>query len=705
MNKKEHLIQLKEILIFAGTTEGRKLSESLSASGIAHTLCVATGYGEIVLKEHPLAKVHRGRMDREQIREYIKNGDFCAVVDATHPYAEAVTENIKAAMDGVDIPCLRLKRETDAKSSYEKIVYFSSTEECAKALENTGGNILLTTGSKELAAYCSSKELKERLYVRVLPGIESLMLCMDQGIQGKQILALQGPFTTEMNEAMIRQYQINCLVTKASGRTGGYPEKLEAAKKVGIPVFVVGRPAQGEGYSFNEICEKLEIICAKKIKRTNSLEITLAGTGMGSKGSLTREVFRVIESADILLGAERLLAEFGAENAAGLQMADRIKLCEPFYRAEQIIPYLKGIQEKDMMPDGGKVAILFSGDSGFYSGCRILYEALQEEISRGGLDAVVRIMPGISSVSYLAACIGENYQDAAIYSMHGRALSNLLGKIKREKKTFLLMSGVEDVNRLGEQLQKAGLSDCEILAGYQLSYPEQQIMALTPKECCELKKEGLYICCIRNPRAESARLTHGLADGEFIRDSISSARVPMTKEEVREVSICKLKLHKGAVMYDIGSGTGSVAIEAAGLSDDIRVFAVEKKEAAVSLIKQNMEKFHLENITVIPANAPEGLAGLPVPTHAFIGGSGGRMKEILDALYQLNPRMRVVINAVSVETICEIKEVLSLYPMEQKEIVQLQVNRAKKAGLYLLMQAENPVWIYGFNFAGTENGK
>ena len=386
-------------------------------------------------------------------------------------------------------------------------------------------------------------------------------------------------------------------------------------------------------------------------------------------------------------------------------MADRIKLCEPFYRAEQIIPYLKGIQEKDMMPDGGKVAILFSGDSGFYSGCRILYEALQEEISRGGLDAVVRIMPGISSVSYLAACIGENYQDAAIYSMHGRALSNLLGKIKREKKTFLLMSGVEDVNRLGEQLQKAGLSDCEILAGYQLSYPEQQIMALTPKECCELKKEGLYICCIRNPRAESARLTHGLADGEFIRDSISSARVPMTKEEVREVSICKLKLHKGAVMYDIGSGTGSVAIEAAGLSDDIQVFAVEKKEAAVSLIKQNMEKFHLENITVIPANAPEGLAGLPVPTHAFIGGSGGRMKEILDALYQLNPRMRVVINAVSVETICEIKEVLSLYPMEQKEIVQLQVNRAKKAGLYLLMQAENPVWIYGFNFAGTENGK
>lgn len=102
---------MKEILIFAGTTEGRKLSESLTASGITHTLCVATEYGEIVLKEHPCMNVHRGRMNEEQIREYIQNGKFEAVVDATHPYADIVTKNIKSAMEGMEIPYFRLKRE------------------------------------------------------------------------------------------------------------------------------------------------------------------------------------------------------------------------------------------------------------------------------------------------------------------------------------------------------------------------------------------------------------------------------------------------------------------------------------------------------------------------------------------------------------------------------------------------------------------
>ena len=150
-------------------------------------------------------------------------------------------------------------------------------------------------------------------------------------------------------------------------------------------------------------------------------------------------------------------------------------------------------------------------------------------------------------------------------------------------------------------------------------------------------------------------------------------------------------------MYDIGSGTGSIAMEIAGLSDEIQVFAIEKRKEAVSLIKQNKEKFQLENIQVVEADAPEGLKNLPTPTHAFIGGSGGRMKEILQVLYRMNPNIRVVITAISMETICEIKEILSIYPMENKEIVQMQVSRAKSVGNYHLMQAENPVWIFAFH--------
>ena len=178
----------------------------------------------------------------------------------------------------------------------------------------------------------------------------------------------------------------------------------------------------------------------------------------------------------------------------------------------------------------------------------------------------------------------------------------------------------------------------------------------------------------------------------------------MTKEEVRQVSICKLRLEEDSVVYDVGSGTGSIAMEIAGLGEGLRVFAIEKKEEALSLIRQNQEKCGLQNIQVVEADAPEGLQKLPVPTHAFIGGSGGRMKEILDFLYQKNPRMRVVINAISLETICEIREVLSIYPMAEKELIQLQASRTNQIGGYHMMKAENPVWICSFTF-GEENDK
>mgnify|MGYP002512467436 CR=1 FL=1 len=229
---------MKEVLIFGGTTEGRRLSEYLAEAGIAHTICVATEYGEQVLKEHSLVKVHQGRMQEQEIRTFIKEKDYAAVVDATHPYAEVITQNIKAALEGLPIPYYRLQRKMAENQTYEKLYYFDSHEECALALEAVNGNILLTTGSKELIVYTSKEILRSRLYIRVLPSMESIRLCEEKGISGKQILALQGPFSAELNEAIFRQYNITCIVTKESGINGGFSEKIQAAKNLDIPVFV-----------------------------------------------------------------------------------------------------------------------------------------------------------------------------------------------------------------------------------------------------------------------------------------------------------------------------------------------------------------------------------------------------------------------------------------------------------------------------------
>ena len=717
---------MKKIVIFAGTTEGRRLSEILADAGIAHTVCVATEYGEIVMrdqtdaeaaraKEQSLVSLHRGRMDRKQIEEFLRNEGYEIVVDATHPYAKVVTENLRGAVAALQTSekkaqspiYLRLEREIsetpEAEDPAVSIRYFESNADCAKALENTEGNILLTTGSKELVTYCASGRLNDRLYVRILPGRESLELCMEQGIKGRQILALQGPFSTEMNAAILKQYDIRHMVTKNSGRTGGYQEKLEAAKMLGIPVYVIEPvPAVTENtvgtdtYSFAGICGQLEQLCGCKLSQKGSLEICLAGIGMGSKDMQTKEVQHAIETADILLGAERMIEGYSA----------RIEK-KPYYMTAQILPYLEKLQESESLAqqESLRVTVLFSGDTGFYSGCRKLYVALQEAIAAGRLKGRVQILPGLSSVVFLAARVGESYEDAAVLSMHGKKLNHLPATVESHEKVYLLTSGSEDIRKIGRMLTKAGLGTCEVIIGYQMSYPEEKIRILKSEQCEKVTEEGLYTCLIRNPHPQPGRLTHGRADTCFLRDSAGTEGkmriTPMTKEEVREVSICKLHLTKKSVVYDIGSGTGSVAVEIAGLSGQLQVYAIERKPEAVELLRKNREQFHMDNIQIIEAPAPEGLEELPVPTHAFIGGSGGRLLDILQTLYRKNPHMRIVINAISMETIAELKEVLDTFPVEEEEILQMQVSRVKKLGGYHLPQAENPVWICSFTFRET----
>lgn len=678
-------ITLNRVLIFAGTTEGRTLSEYLSENRIEHTVCVATEYGEEVLSASPYMTIHQGRMGVSEMEKLMQTGSFAAVVDATHPYAVEVTANIREASQEAKLPYLRLKRWLDTETE-GSIFYYHSNEECVDALEKTEGNILLTTGSKELATYCSHPLVKERLYVRVLPGMESISICTELGIKGKQMIAMQGPFSTEMNEAILHQFEIACMVTKKSGRQGGYPEKLEAAKRAGIPVYVIEPSDTERGYSMEEVCEKLQILLCAEDDITagmvdNKMDIILAGIGMGASKGLTREVYDAIESADILLGAKRLIEPYKPHIEK-----------KPYYLGKDIVPYLENL----FLQSAGKryrVVVLFSGDSGCYSGCQALARCLHDAVAEKRIFADIRILPGISSVSYLASCIGESYHDAAILSMHGKLLPGLARRIQENEKTFLFMSGVKDMRKLGTALTEAFMDDCIITAGYQLSYEDEEIRKLTPKECLSCEKEGLYICFIYNPHPKKIPLTPGIADEEFIR-----GKVPMTKKEIREVSICKLRLHPGAVVYDIGSGTGSVAVEMAEMSPDIEVFALEQKPEAIELIEKNKEKFRLDNITVIQTKAPEGLMDLKMPTHAFIGGSGGKMKEIIETLYQINPGMRIVINAVSIETLCEIKEILMAYPVCDTEFVQLQVSRVKELGAYHMMQAENPIFVCAFTF-------
>lgn len=243
---------MNKILLFGGTGEGRELAEWLLAEGIPHTVCVATEYGGTLLP--PGVRAHVGRMEQAEMEELMRAGGYALAVDATHPYAVAVTENIRAAAAAAGLPYLRLVRQAGGG---ENCLRAADMAAAAKLLNGLPGNVLLTTGSKELHHF-AVPGLTERCFPRVLPMVDSLERCLALGFPPRNILCMQGPFSTELNAALIRQYDIRTLVTKDTGGAGGFREKAEAAAETGCALLVVDRPRQEAGASLEDVKAEIE---------------------------------------------------------------------------------------------------------------------------------------------------------------------------------------------------------------------------------------------------------------------------------------------------------------------------------------------------------------------------------------------------------------------------------------------------------------
>ena len=234
------------IVLFGGTAEGRALSRELAAKGAEVTVCVATEYGREEQGEFPGVTVRTGRLEAEGMAELMRGAALC--VDATHPYAVRATANIRAAAGRAGVPYRRLLRR--ASPLPEGSVTAADALGAAAYLAGRKGNILLATGAKELAAFAPLGG--ERLYPRVLPSAESLDACAHAGIPRRNIIAMQGPFSEELNLALIRQFSIRYLVTKDGGEAGGFGEKAAAAAAGGAALLVIRRPEE-QGEDFNTI--------------------------------------------------------------------------------------------------------------------------------------------------------------------------------------------------------------------------------------------------------------------------------------------------------------------------------------------------------------------------------------------------------------------------------------------------------------------
>ena len=648
---------MRKICIFAGTTEGRKLIELLQGRGVQIAACAATEYGGDLVKGLEAVSVHIGRMNAEEMVDFFAAGQFELVVDATHPYADLATENIRSACEQTNTEYFRLQRESGAENADG--VWVSDVSACVEYLKNTKGNVFLTTGSKDLPLFCEDEALRERIYARVLPMQSSLDICAECGIARERIIAMQGPFDEELNAAMFRTANAKYIVTKDTGSAGGYADKIRAAQKIGAQAVIIGRPQQVEGREFEELAELLE---EKLSLMPLAKKVSLVGIGMGDAESRTVGMERVLHEADCIIGAKRMLESV---DTAG-------KDCHAAILAKEIVQIIHADKQHR------RFAVLLSGDTGFYSGAKKLIDELD------GMD--VEVLPGVGSLSYFCARLHRSWEDVRPISLHGREC-DLIGEVRRNAAVFSLLGGTDGAKNALQRLCTAGFDHLTVHIGERLGYADEKISSGSAQELIEHAYDPLSVMLIENPDSAGFVVTHGLEDDAFERDE-----VPMTKAEIRSISLSKLRLPQGAVAYDVGSGSGSVSVEMAMQAFRGTVYAIEMKDNAVALTQKNKEKFSLMNLEVIHGKAPEALNDLPAPTHAFIGGSSGSMKGIIDCLLKKNPHVRIVINAVTLETVSELTELSKAF--DYCDIAEVSVAKPRVLGRYRLMTAHNPVYIF-----------
>ena len=241
------------ILLFGGTAEGHTLARRLAQAGHPVTCCVATDYGRDVLEPQPNLTVRMGRMDQGTMEAEMSRGYDC-VVDATHPYAAQVSGNIRAAAKAVNLPYQRLLRPREEAGD---VLWADSPEQAAEILETMPGNVLLTTGSKDLAVFAKLRDYKQRLWVRILPSLDSLSAALELGYPASHIICMQGPFSRQMNTATLRSMDGRILVTKDTGKAGGFGEKAQAAREAGARLLVIRRPVAETGLELEALLEKL----------------------------------------------------------------------------------------------------------------------------------------------------------------------------------------------------------------------------------------------------------------------------------------------------------------------------------------------------------------------------------------------------------------------------------------------------------------
>jgi precorrin-6Y C5,15-methyltransferase (decarboxylating) len=398
-------------------------------------------------------------------------------------------------------------------------------------------------------------------------------------------------------------------------------------------------------------------------------KVYLLGAGPGHPEYILPKAVSVMKNAHGIIGAKRLIPVLS-------ELTGRTEGFYPFGKIDDTLQLAEELGKE------GDVAITVSGDPLLYS----FFKTIQTKRP----DWDIEVIPGIGSLQMLGAAFGQTMEEAEIISVHGRKKSrgSIALAVQEHEKCFFLCSKEQGPAWLSEIMLEYELDQVTVYAGANLSYEDQLLESGSPEEMAKKEFPGLSVAMIYNPEPRKIAKKAFLQDEDFVR-----GKTPMTKEEIRAILLMKLRLTPDSIVWDIGAGTGSVSIECARQCPYGEVHSVERSPEAVALIGKNKEKFETDHLFIYQGHAMEIIPDLPVPDAVFIGGSGGELEEVLQYLADLKMQIRVVITAVTVETIAECSEYLGKLDPDYV-ITQVTAGRSRKIGSYHIMDTNNPVMIF-----------
>lgn len=396
------------------------------------------------------------------------------------------------------------------------------------------------------------------------------------------------------------------------------------------------------------------------------MDVTIIGAGMGAISLLTTEAITSLKNSDLVIATDRIY--------------EQIQIINPNTKKVEFNNFVSYIEKTKNIK---KIAIAVSGDVFFYSVATNLVKQLE------CLDEVnVSLINGVNCLQYFCTKIKKSYDDVVTLSVHGRddkRQTDIIPYVCYNQKVFVLTGGLQTGQTILNCLAEAGLGHIQFYSGEYLSLDKERILEGRVKDFLDYTFESLCVMFFYNPNYVNCYLP--LRDEHFIR-----GKVPMSKYSVRVLSIQSLEINPTDIVYDIGAGTGAISIECARKANKGIVYAIEHNKNACELIEKNRHELGAYNVSIINGMAPDVLSNLPKPSCAFIGGSSGNLKSIVEVLINKNPLVRICINAITLETLADGKTILETIGCKY-DILCIQASHSEKIASYHMMKAENPVYI------------